>query len=262
METPIPVSAPEPVVTSHKTVNTPAYVAFVLLSALGAFFGAQVMGPLLIAIVGYSFGVKEKALGNAIENNSYIRFIMIFAIELITMWFVSLLLKRRKQKFSDIGLGRKPKFDDVRKGLLTYGCYFLLYLIIVTAVSATGLINTQQPQQLGFTQARGAELAFVFLSLVILPPIAEEILFRGYIYLGLRRRLGPYTAGAITSLLFSIAHLEFGSGVGLNYAAALDTFILSCVLVYITEKTKSLWPGMVLHATKNLIAFLALFVIK
>ncbi len=242
--------------------NNFLFSVVILLTAIFAFLGAQVLGPIMVAIVGYSFGSNQHTLTRLIDSNTYVRFATILLIEVITVWLVSLFLKRRKQTFASIGLGRKPQFSDLRTGLLTYGSYFLLYLVIVTAVSASGLINTQQPQQLGFTQTHGVELLFVFFSLVLLPPIAEEILFRGYIYMGLRKRLSPYTAGAITSVLFSIAHLEFGSGVGLNYAAALDTFILSCVLVYITEKTKSLWPAMVVHATKNLIAFLALFVIK
>jgi membrane protease YdiL (CAAX protease family) len=43
--------------------------------------------------------------------------------------------------------------------------------------------------------------------------------------------------------------------------AALDTFTLSLVLCYLRQKTDSLWPGIMLHALKNGLAFMSLFLI-
>jgi len=55
--------------------------------------------------------------------------------------------------------------------------------------------------------------------------------------------------------------LPEGGAAGPLYIAALDTFILSLVLIYLREKTGSLWASITLHAVKNGVAFMALFVL-
>jgi membrane protease YdiL (CAAX protease family) len=95
----------------------------------------------------------------------------------------------------------------------------------------------------------------------VLPPIVEETVFRGFIFTGLRGKLKFVWAAVLTSLLFATAHLEFGSGKPLLWVAGLDTFTLSLALCYLREKTGSLWPGILLHALKNGVAFLSLFVL-
>ena len=45
------------------------------------------------------------------------------------------------------------------------------------------------------------------------------------------------------------------------WIGALDTFILSLFLVFLREATGNLWAGITLHATKNLVAFITLFII-
>src|SRR5262249_37045858 len=108
----------------------------------------------------------------------------------------------------------------------------------------------------------GSALWLVFISLVILPPITEEIMIRGFLFTGLRSKLSLIKAGLITSVLFAIPHLQPGSGQPLLWMAGVDTFILSLILVYLREKTGSLAASIGVHAIKNFVAFLALFVVK
>ena len=68
-------------------------------------------------------------------------------------------------------------------------------------------------------------------------------------------------AGILTSVIFAAAHLPEGGGSGLFWIGAIDVFTLSLVLVFLKQKTKSLWPGICLHAIKNLVAFISLFVL-
>jgi len=99
------------------------------------------------------------------------------------------------------------------------------------------------------------------VSLVVLPPLAEETAMRGFLYTGLKR-LFPWTvSGMLVSLLFGAAHLAEGGASGPLWIGAIDTFTLSLVLVFLREKTGNLWAGVALHATKNFVAFYALFII-
>jgi membrane protease YdiL (CAAX protease family) len=124
-------------------------------------------------------------------------------------------------------------------------------------------LNVSEKQQLGFNNVHGAgDIILTFISLVILPPIAEEIIFRGLIYTNLRKKMTMWVAAVVTSLLFAAGHLPEGGSAGPLYIAAIDTFSLSLVLVYLREKTGGLYASMTLHGLKNLIAFIALFALN
>jgi membrane protease YdiL (CAAX protease family) len=139
--------------------------------------------------------------------------------------------------------------------------YYISYLVIVSVAGAlVPALNVDQAQELGFNPIGTGELILTFISLVILPPIVEETLMRGFLYTSLKKRLTKVNAALITSVIFAAAHLQFGSGAPLLWVAAIDTFVLSLFLVYLREKTGSLWASMTLHALKNGVAFASLFI--
>lgn len=45
-------------------------------------------------------------------------------------------------------------------------------------------------QQLGFQSGNAASLALIFIGLVVIPPLVEETLFRGFLYTAWRRKFG------------------------------------------------------------------------
>ncbi len=104
-------------------------------------------------------------------------------------------------------------------------------------------------------------LILTFISLVILPPLAEEIMVRGFLYSSLKKAMPVAWAVIATSAIFAAAHLPEGGAAGPLYIAALDTFVLSLVLIYLREKTGSLWSSITLHMIKNGVAFVALFIL-
>jgi hypothetical protein len=138
---------------------------------------------------------------------------------------------------------------------------FVIGLIIIDALFP---INTNQEQALGFTRGvDGMELAMAFVGLVILPPIAEEIIFRGFFYGTLRaNKIRKWSAIIVTSVLFGALHLFGAADGGLLWIAFVDTFILSVVLCYFREKNGTLWASIGIHALKNGLVFLNLFIIN
>ena len=140
--------------------------------------------------------------------------------------------------------------------------YMLVYLVLFNIVTAIiPSLDANQKQELGYdTYTSGLALAGIFVSLVVLPPIVEETLFRGFLYSGLRNKIPKITAAIVTSIIFAAVHLQFGSGNALLWVAALDTFVLSMVLVLLRDKTDSLWASIGLHMIKNLLAFFSIFI--
>jgi len=175
----------------------------------------------------------------------------------LAAYFVIGLVRRRGMKLSAIGLGRRPVWNDVWRAA---GGFVVFYaLLIVAGVLLSLLIpsfNTNQTQDLGFNNINtSSQNVLAFIALVLLPPLGEEPLVRGYLYSGLRKHFTFRRAMILTSLLFGLAHLEFGNGGPLVWGAAIDTFILSVVLVYLREKSGALWAGMLVHFLNNLVAF-------
>ena len=196
-----------------------------------------------------------------LENSVYAQFVFIVLAEGLLLGGLYLFLKRYRASFKTIGLTR-PKWSDPLYGLLAAPAYYFVYVIVVALAShfVSGL-NIDQQQQIGFNDVHGAvPLVLAFISLVVLPPLAEEIMVRGFLYSSLKKAMKIIPAAILTSLIFAAAHLPEGGSAGPLYIAAIDTFILSLFLIYLREKTGSLWASITLHATKNFIAFLALFV--
>ena len=134
-----------------------------------------------------------------------------------------------------------------------YGLYFVLTYTVQTALNHIPGYQPDQSQSFGLDGAHGSSLIGVMLVLVILPPIAEELLFRGILYRGLSKKWGRVAAALVTSAIFGLIHGQW------NVAA--DTFVLSLVLITALEKTKSLYVPMGIHILKNLVAYLLVFVL-
>jgi membrane protease YdiL (CAAX protease family) len=81
-------------------------------------------------------------------------------------------------------------------------------------------------------------------------PVIEEVFFRGFLYSAFKKNWGVLPALFLSSVLFSIVHLQLYSFVPL--------MIIGWLLAYIFEKTKSLFPAIFLHGVYNLILILIL----
>lgn len=135
---------------------------------------------------------------------------------------------------------------------------FIAYMILSALLLAFAqqfmtFIDFDQPQDVGFDQiGQQYEYILAFLTLVVVAPVAEEILFRGYLLGKLRKYTPLWIAILITSLLFGLVHFAWNVGI--------DTFALSIVLCLLTVWSKSLWPAILLHMLKNFVAFYFLFI--
>lgn len=225
---------------------------------------SQLFAGLLIGFGAGLFGYDSAKVLDDISNSAVSQFIYVVIVQATTLYIIWLFLKARSISWETIGLGRLPKAGDIGSALLVFAVYFLALLVVTGLVGyLIPGINTEQRQQLGFEDVvLPYELVLVFIALVVLPPIVEEILIRGFLYTGLRAKFTKIWSAIIASVLFGLLHLQLGSGAPPLWIAAIDTTLLSLFLVYLREKTGALWAGMIVHFIKNGLAFLALFVVK
>ncbi len=231
-----------------------------IIVVLLIYISAQLVAALLIEIYPAFKHWDAQETSQWINNSVAAQFWVTVAIEALSLFFIGLFLKKRHSNFKSIGLSRKPKWSDLGYALIGFVVYFgVYYAVLLAIIKAIPQFNVTQKQNIGFSQTSGGfDLVLIFISLVVLPPIIEEILFRGFLYTGLRTKIPKITAALITSLLFASLHL-LESNSGLLWIAGIDTFILSLTLVYFREKTDSLYASMGVHMLKNFLAFYSLF---
>lgn len=87
-----------------------------------------------------------------------------------------------------------------------------------------------------------------YVAIGILAPLAEEIVFRGAILRTLLTRFRPWTAIAISALIFSIIHL--------NPAQMPYAFVAGMLLGWLYWRTGSIVPGIVYHWINNSLAYI------
>lgn len=227
------------------------------------YYFSQFFGGALVNIYPWLMGWSSTHTNNWLNNSILAQFIYVLLAETFMLAAIYVFLKLFKTNFRLIGLVR-PKLKDVGLGLLAVPLYYGAFVIAVYIISHfVHSLNINQVQNVGFTNVvTNAQMILTFVSLVILPPLVEEIMVRGFLYSSLKKAMPKVASVVITSLIFASAHLPEGGASGPLYIAALDTFILSLVLIYLRERTGSLWASITLHGVKNGIAFVALFLLN
>lgn len=107
--------------------------------------------------------------------------------------------------------------------------------------SLHGVLGLQMESELaGFA---GRSVLWPLLMVVVLPPLSEEVAFRGILYGGLRRSLSVGEAMFLSSFAFAMLHLSVMS---------LFTHLpLGAYFCWLRQRSGSLWPGVFAHACHN-----------
>jgi membrane protease YdiL (CAAX protease family) len=82
-----------------------------------------------------------------------------------------------------------------------------------------------------------------FLGVLLIAPVTEEVLHRGYLYPVLKPRLGPIGSALFTAALFAAVHL--------NVPAFAPLFVTSLSLTIAYETTGCLLVPVVMHILAN-----------
>lgn len=153
--------------------------------------------------------------------------------------FAAFLCRRRGTLAKELS----PKASFIPAALILGAALQIAGYFVLSPASFISLGRIAYPADLTDT----ASLMLMTVS-VIFSPAAEELLFRGVIYRRLRRVSGSWAVPAvISSLLFALSHSPV--------LVTVISFLAGLFLAYCTEKTDSVFPAILVHASFNLTAF-------
>lgn len=149
-------------------------------------------------------------------------------------------------------------------GVLTYSrseaTYWVLWLGAVLLVLDLITIVTGRPlvtefMQIAYSTANSKTL--LFLAMVVAAPIFEELLFRGFLFQGLRSSvLGGSGAVVITAAAWAIIHQQYDA------FGMFSIFAMGLVLGFARWRTGSVLLTIAMHAMINLVATIQLLLFQ
>jgi uncharacterized protein len=132
------------------------------------------------------------------------------------------------------------------------------YALNATLVTLVGAEEPVEQDLLNEVLAGGSSTVLALFVAVVMAPLVEETLFRGVLFQALRRRLGLWPGALLSSLVFTLIHVEI---VFSQPVALAGLFSLGVFLGWAFHRTGSLLVPILGHAVFNgvsvLLAFLA-----
>ena len=152
------------------------------------------------------------------------------------------------------------KYNAARKDLLrlnrvSFGSIALVLLISILAFIANYMLTQAWIYLVSFigtpiltdipnpTSAVG--IIIMVLSICVIPPVLEELCFRGVLQRGLEGRGARYSI-IMCGVLFALMHMSFVS--------APPKILLGIILAYTAYVTNSVWCPVIIHAVNNIAA--------
>lgn len=196
----------------------------------------------LILIFTFSSKIRED------ENLS--SFIVYSSLLIFPIFYVQ---SFQKGTIQDLGINRKI---DFKKSMLLGLLGLLILLLIASGLDIRGFIKFLKGLKFSVIIVLASLISiFNFHNFVyIIPgPFCEEVFFRGFIYAGLRKKIGIMPAILVSSFIFSLFHLDFDVASS-QLLSILQKFLNGLVLVFLYERYQTIFPCFFAHMGSNLIA--------
>lgn len=204
---------------------------FFLSQGIGAFIAVSigVTPPDASLLTDSDFEIVENA------ESQQARFVAVTFAFAIAICFTLLTIYRILRKWESHISFRSPSWGAPFRLL----CGYLLLWCVSIAIEPVIMRLPSDQSVLGSG-------GWLLLSAVMLAPLLEEVVFRGYIAGGLRFAYGPIVAWVVSSLAFGLAH---------GFAApAINATLCGLVLGFYYMRYRSITLVVMLHAMNNLTA--------
>ncbi len=153
------------------------------------------------------------------------------------------------------GWARTPGLDLVRRGdwlpwLLGLGLMYTGRTVVVVLAGIDGRAVAEAGNLKVFRPGWMTVLALA-LVLMVLAPVTEELLFRGFLLRAFMQRMPFWPAAGLSTAIFTAIHLYQVDTIVGAVVLAGSTSVLGLTTCYLVRITGRLTPGMMVHATAN-----------
>jgi len=127
--------------------------------------------------------------------------------------------------------------------LISLGATLAITVLIVSSFFPAG----EPPPIERLLSSTTAMYVFAIFGVVV-APLFEEIIFRGFLFKVLSDIRGPGTAVSMTAILFALLHLPQLWG---SWAGVVLIFVVGYVLSLVRQRSNSLIPSFIIHTSYN-----------
>lgn len=203
-----------------------------------------------VAVIGHRFQLEDAAAVRADQVALFIAFGTAILRQLATVFALAIIWTQAPVSLRANLSPRLWTRGDIGRGLLwaavTYGA-LVAYLALLQLAGLDALL----PQStIGDEVTRSLPvLILAGVSAVVVAPVSEEFIFRGFLFNGLLR-FGFWPAALVSGFLFAAPHFD---------AASLVPFaLIGVVLASLAHSSRGLRQPIVFHAAFNTASFVAL----
>ena len=170
---------------------------------------------------------------------------MILSAPFIIYFFVWRMQKRSLDITSELGL------FFFNKSVFFKSILFLAFFLVLEEIYMRALEIDVPVSFLKFMLSE--PLILGVMTAIIIAPILEEFIFRGFLLSQLKNTLGNWGAISLSSLAWTLLHFQY------EVKILFILFVLGLVLGFLRWKYNSLFLVMALHAINNLIGFITAY---
>lgn len=225
------------------------------LWAVASWLLANIVVAFAVAIIRATTGYNLLSASNVVMRvgiQGIISAVMLF-LAIGLPWLINRHGTTWRDVLNSIGWKDHPSTDNLLRLMVVTVAYYITivlagYLVEWVAIAITGHGVMSQVQDIGYSTAGNnwSQVIAILFLLVAITPLAEETLFRGYLFGHIRQLTNFPVAAIIVSLIFAVMHGQLNVGI--------TTFALSMYSCYLREKTGSIWSSIGLHAIANGVA--------
>ncbi|MBQ3513324.1 MAG: CPBP family intramembrane metalloprotease [Lachnospiraceae bacterium] len=222
------------------------------------FLGIQILVNFVVQF-GYGFkaGMEAGKSGVPLDAEAFAQELQVYLLEnqnlillassVVTLLFLWIFFKCRHKKLTQEAQIRKFDIKMILP-MIVMGCSLSLFISSVLCILPLpeNLVSSYDESSQGLL---GQNLMIRILSVMIMAPVVEEIIFRGLIFSRLKRGMKTPIAIIISSFLFALMH---GQLIWIIY-----TFVVGLIFAIVFEKTKSLGTSILCHMAFNSVSVLA-----
>lgn len=199
-----------------------------------------------ISVVDQTTAITKELMANM----NYI--LLISSILTIVIFFLIYILK--KKNISKELLFKNTNKSNYLLALMLGVSIWLFNMGFVSLLSEAGLFKNSfkaLEDAMSFIGVNNVVLSILVVGIVA--PFSEELIFRGVIYNKLSKSMSITATIIIQGILFGVYHMNLVQGL---YAS-----LLGIVFGYVTYKTKSIWPAVIMHMVNNAVSVIAPYIL-